>query len=141
MKKHYPAVLIIVVLMACLAVLAFGMPTPVPQQPAAFATVSGAVDSASPFKAAQVYIRNTDKRILYIVYASGGQFRAVSLFPGNYEVSVLAKGLEADVQKVAFKSGENPKLKVSLRPTKADPSAPQELSYDAVYPPGPGREV
>src|SRR5215467_8463582 len=46
---------------------------------------------------------------------STGQFRAVALFPGNYEVSVSTKGWESDVQKVALKAGDNPKLKLSLR--------------------------
>jgi hypothetical protein len=52
------------------------------------ASLSGTVESAKPFKAAQVYIKNVDKRIMYMVYTSAGQFRAVQLFPGNYEVSV-----------------------------------------------------
>jgi len=136
--------LVFVVMIGCLAAMwVGGMPTPAPaaQQAAALATVSGAVDSASTFKAAQVYIRNVDKRILYMVYTNGGQFRAVSLFPGNYEVNVRAKGLESDVQKIALKGGENPKLKLSLRAAKANASTPEELTYDAVYPPGPGRDV
>src|SRR5262245_5492032 len=50
------------------------------------ASISGTVESATPFKAAQVFIRNVDKRMLYMVYTNSGQFRAVALFPGNYEV-------------------------------------------------------
>ena len=121
------------------------------------ATVSGTVDSTAPFKAAQVFIRNVDKRILYMVYTSAGQFRAVALFPGNYEVSVSTKGLESDVQKVALKAGDNPKLKLSLRAvngtsqrtivnaletnTESNSTVTIEQSYDEVYPPGPGRDV
>jgi streptogramin lyase len=101
------------------------------------------VDSAAPFKAAQVYIRNVDKRILYMVYTSAGQFRAVSLFPGNYEVSVSTKGLESDVQKLVLKSGDSQKLKLSLRAARSagNSNEPEEQSYDSVYPPGPGRDV
>src|SRR5215471_3818490 len=140
MGKKKLALLIVVALLACFAaVLAVAMP--VPQQAQAMASVSGGVDSPTPFKAAQIYIRNVDKRILYMVYTNAGQFRAVSLFPGNYEVSVKAKGLESDVQKIALKSGDSPKLKLSLRAAKSDPSAPEELPYDTVYPPGPGRAV
>ena len=138
MGKRNLALLIAII--GCLAAAwAAGMPRP--QQARPFASVSGAVDSAAAFKAAQVYIRNVDKRILYMVYTSAGQFRAVSLFPGNYEVSVIAKGMASDVQKVALKAGDNPRLKLSLRAAKPDPAAPQELSYDVVYPPGPGRAV
>jgi virginiamycin B lyase len=108
------------------------------------ARLSGTVESTVPFKAAQVFIRNVDKRILYMVYTSAGQFRAVSLIPGNYEVSVSTKGLESDVQKLALKPGDNPKLKLSLRAARsanADSPAPEEAAYDAIYPPGPGRDV
>src|SRR5216117_2918873 len=81
------------------------------------ASVSGTVDSAVPFKAAQVFVRNVDKRILYMVYSNAGQFRAVALFPGNYEVRASVKGFESDVQKLVLKAGDNPKLKLSLRST------------------------
>src|SRR6058998_1176820 len=79
------------------------------------AGLSGTVDSTAPFKAAQVFIRNVDKRILYMVYTNAGQFRAVALFPGNYEVSSSTKGLESDVQKLTLKAGDSPKLTLSLR--------------------------
>src|SRR6266850_8243349 len=85
------------------------------QAPAAgTARLSGTVDSTAPFKAAQVFIRNVDKRILYMVYTSAGQFHAVALFPGNYEIRSSTKGLESDVQKLVLKAGESPKLKLSL---------------------------
>src|SRR5260370_12681184 len=34
------------------------------------ATMTGSVSAGRPFKAAQVYIPNTDKRILYMVYTN-----------------------------------------------------------------------
>src|SRR5207244_4753212 len=133
---------------------------PIPPQSggsAGTASLSGAVDSSMPVKAAQVFIRNTDKRILYMVYTNAGQFRAVSLFPGNYEVKVSTKGLESDVQKLTVKAGESPKLKLSLHPvaassqrtvvnaletnTESNSIVNIEQAYDEVYPPGPGREV
>ena len=52
-----------------------------------FGNISGSVQAATPFKAAQVFIRNVDKRVLFMVYTSAGQFRATPLFPGNYEIS------------------------------------------------------
>src|SRR5229473_8049676 len=74
------------------------------------ASLSGTVESPKPFKAAQVYIRNVDKRILYMVYTNAGQYRAVSLFPGNYEINVVAKGFKSDVRKLTVKTGDNPKV-------------------------------
>src|SRR6185437_138479 len=67
---------------------------------AAMGNLSGTVTSSKPFKAAQVYLRTVDKRIMYMVYTNAGQFRSVALFPGNYEVRVIAKGLASDVQKL-----------------------------------------
>src|SRR5436189_4040686 len=54
------------------------------------ATMTGSVTAGKPFKAAQVYIRNTDKRIMYMVYTNAGQFRASGQFPGNYESTLTA---------------------------------------------------
>lgn len=123
------------------------------------ASLSGTVGSSKPFKAAQVYIRNVDKRILNMVYTNAGRFRAVALFPGNYEVRVVAKGLESDVQKLAVKAGDSPTLKITLRDSRAGtdtganaldnfeagtagPTAALTFqSYDEIYPPGPGKEV
>src|SRR5437667_2335146 len=121
-------------------------------------SMSGTVTSSKPFKAAQVYIRNVDMRIMYMVFTNAGQFRAVSLFPGNYEISVTAKGFKSDVQKLAVKAGDNPKIKVSLQEVansnegEADPLQNVETlrsnrikvsfdTYDNIYPAGPGRDV
>ena len=62
-----------------------------------FGSLSGTVESATPFKAAQVFIRNVDPRVLSTVYTPVGQFRAVALLPGTYEVNVHARGLASDV--------------------------------------------
>ena len=94
--------------------------TSAPQRPAratgltGMATMTGSVTAGKPFKAAQVYIRNTDKRIMYMVYTNAGQFRALGLFPGNYEVSVTARGLKSDIQQLAIKAGDAPRLKFAL---------------------------
>jgi streptogramin lyase len=125
---------------------------------AAMATMTGSVTAGKPFKAAQVYIRNTDKRILYMVYTNAGKFRARALFPGNYEVSVTARGLKSDTQKLAIKAGDSPSLRFSLTDiavaTESETDVAQNLegtvsnrvlvtldSYDNVYPPGRGREI
>jgi hypothetical protein len=79
------------------------------------ATLSGTVDSATPFKAAQVFIRNAEKRMLYMVYTSEGKYQAVNLFPGDYEVSVRTWGLESDVQKLTLSAGQNGRANLSLK--------------------------
>src|SRR3954452_20203012 len=137
--------------------------TPAPRPAAAggltgMATMTGSVTASKPFKAAQVYIRNTDKRILYMVYTNAGQFRARGLFPGNYEINVTARGLKSDIQQVAIKAGDAPTLRFSLTdiPTasESETDVAQNLqgtasnrvlvtldTYDNVYPPGRGREI
>src|SRR5262245_41867402 len=74
-------------LMFCASEPVAATPAPAAQAIAGTASLSGTVESSAPFKAAQVFIRNTDKRILYMVYTNAGQFRGVAMFPGNYEVS------------------------------------------------------
>jgi cytochrome c5 len=108
------------------------------------ARLSGTVTSSQPFKAAQVYIRNVDKNITYMVFTTAGQFRATAIFPGNYEVVVKTKGLESDVQKLALSAGENPKVSMTLRAgagTVPPVSGATFASYAEIYPSGPGRQV
>ena len=132
--------------------------TPVPAQASGMARMSGTVSASKPFKAAQVYIRNVDMRIMYMVFTNAGQFRAVSLFPGNYEISVTAKGFKSNVQKLAVKAGDNPRVSVSLQEVAisnqgvADPLQNIETlasnhinvsfdTYENIFPAGPGRAV
>ena len=58
---------------------------------------TGTADASQPLKAAQVFIRNVDPRVLSTVYTPVGQFRAVALLPGTYKVNVHARGLASDV--------------------------------------------
>src|SRR5712691_8365650 len=94
----------------------------------AMGNLSGTVTSSRPFKAAQVYIHNVDKRIMYMVYTNAGQFRSVGLFPGNYEIRVAAKGLQSDVQKLVVKIGDNPKVSLSLRDAASGPAEADTLA-------------
>ena len=109
------------------------------------ARLSGSVTASQPFKAAQVFIRNPDKNITYMVFTSAGAFRALALFPGSYEVSVRAKGLESDVQTLTLRAGETAKVSLSMRPGLGVEPAPQSgvtfARYSEIYPPGPGLEV
>ena len=135
-----------------------------PTPATSLATVSGAVTAGKPFKWAQVYLKNVDKRIQYMVFTSGGAFRAVSLFPGQYEVTARAVGMESATQRIVVKNGKIDNLTLAMKEA-ADPSlfpssvpnatntlfnaagwnnvsAPVKFgSYDEIYPPGPGRVV
>ncbi len=127
-------------------------------------TVSGTVTATKAFKAAQVYLRSTDPRrpMLYMVYTNAGAFKAVAMLPGNYEITVKARGLESDPRPLVVKGGSNPAVNVAMHdtkdpnqyPTSVDPSLARAAngvlppkrevtlaSYEEIYPPGPGRVV
>ena len=122
------------------------------------ATLSGTVSAPGPFTAAQVYARNLDRDMVYMVYTHGGRYRAVALFPGTYEVSASTKRLESDVRTITVSAGDAAEVDLTLGPLSGD--APplvipagrtamesgrsgqfEYASYDEIYPPGPGREV
>src|SRR5918996_3207937 len=107
------------------------------------ARLSGSVTASQPFKAAQVFIRNADRKVLYMVFTNAGQFRSLALFPGNYEVEVKAKGLQSTVHKLALKAGENAKVSLTMQPGAGVVPAVSTpfASYDELYPPGPGKHV
>ena len=115
------------------------------------ATLSGTVAADAPFTAARVYIRNVDRRMLYMVYTQAGRYRAVALFPGNYEVSVRTPGRASDVQRLVLNAGDSASLDLSLRAASdvarrrgraaGGAGRPDYLPYDELYPPGPGRDI
>jgi virginiamycin B lyase len=88
-----------------------------------------------------VYLRNPDKRMLYMVYTNAGKFQAMNLLPGNYEVSAEVKGLESDVQKIELKAGGKETVSLSLHPAVHKPGSVEMLSYEEIYPKGEGRTI
>ena len=106
------------------------------------ASVSGKVDSPQAFKAAKVYFRNSDKRVLYMVYTSAGRYQVMHLAPGSYEVSVQAKGLEADAQKITVTAGQKATANLTMHAASdKNDSGVQLVPYDELYPAGAGRKI
>lgn len=108
--------------------------------------LSGVVTAASPFKAAQVYALNVDKQIQYVVYTADGHYRAINLFPGNYDVRVEKKGFESSVQHVVISAGQNTTTNFKLQEVSAKAALKisgntTPIAYDSLYPPGPGRDA
>lgn len=122
--------------------------------PAELGSLSGKVTAAKSFQGAEVYIRNVDKHVLYMVYTDQGRYEAVKLLPGHYEVSVKKRGLSGDVKKLEIKSGSaltanfalqdggytTGQLAVFNGPGVPRPQ-PAPVTYDELYPPGPGKPV
>ena len=122
------------------------------------ASLSGTVTASEPFTAAQVYARNVDRDMVYMVYTNGGDYRAVALFPGTYEVSASTKHLESDVQTITVGAGDAAEVDLTLGALSGDApplvipagrtamesgrsGAFEYASYDEIYPPGPGKAV
>src|SRR5436309_11341614 len=78
------------------------------------ASLSGVVNAPKVFKAAQVHLMNLDKNVLFMVYTSGGRYRAVNLFPGRYEVTVRKQGFAAEPQKIVLSAGATQTLDRTL---------------------------
>ena len=118
------------------------------------ASVSGVVKAPKPFAAAQVHLMNVDKNVLFMVYTSGGRYRAVNLFPGRYEISVRKAGFTAETTSRVLAAGANETLDFALREHATPPLRQGEfgfttqragevalVSYDELYPREPGRPV
>lgn len=111
--------------------------------------ISGKVDAPKPFKSAQVYVKNIDKNIVYMVYTAGGRYKAIDLLPGNYEVRVKKNGFSADGKKLSVTAGAKATADFSLQEAPLEAIAgvhpgynsheKQSASYEQLYPPGPGR--
>jgi virginiamycin B lyase len=117
-------------------------------------SLSGKVTAVKAFQGAQVYIRNMDKHVLYMVYTAGGHYRAVDLLPGKYEVSVKKKGFATEVKELEVKPGSAIVANFSLQEGDFKPAQlavfnganaargqPMPVRYDELYPPGTGKAV
>src|ERR1700687_593398 len=71
--------------------------------------VSGTVTASKPFTAAQVYLRNAEKGVTFMVYTAGGKYQAVNLYPGDYDVTVARRGFASDPQKIKVQAGASAK--------------------------------
>jgi virginiamycin B lyase len=118
------------------------------------ATVTGVVDAAKPFKAAQVHLMNVEKNVLFMVYTSGGRYRAANLLPGRYEVTVRKDGFAGDAKTIVLAAGASETVNFSLREAPARPLRQGEfgfttqragdaklVTYDELYPQSAGRIV
>jgi virginiamycin B lyase len=118
--------------------------------------LSGTVEAPRPFRAARVHAVNLSTGIRYIVFTSGGRYRIVNLFSGEYEVSVEKNGFEAGVQRITLRPDEAASLDFSLREAPS-PAVPQAgtmgpartwdrsgvelVPFDQLYPAEPARDL
>jgi streptogramin lyase len=114
-------------------------------------SLSGRVIAPNAFKAAKVYAKNIEKRMLYMVYTKDGLYHAINLLPGNYEVWVEKESfIPGSIEKVYIEATDHLQLNLSLKkpdpeqtmsalevPTMNIPAVP----YESLYPDGPGLAV
>lgn len=114
-------------------------------------TVTGTVKSASPIKAAQIHLLNTDRNVLYAVYTKQGRFRAPNLLPGRYEIRVNARGWSSPTVAATVTTGTEQAVTLDAsaaakKPTSGSFGAPMSadaelVPYEQLYPPEPARAL
>jgi streptogramin lyase/mono/diheme cytochrome c family protein len=123
------------------------------------ATLSGHVSADESFVAAQVYALNHDRRMLYMVYTNGGDYKTVNLMPGGYEIWAEKGRLKSEHQWMRIDAGASASVNLPMQPgpefalTSKDratggpqfgqPAAEgvELVPYDDLYPAGAGREL
>ena len=121
--------------------------------------ISGTLTATEPFTAARVYIKNHDKSMLYTVFSSAGQYRAINLMPGGYEIWAEQGGLRSEHHWMRIQGAADVQLDLMLKPgpdfalTLKDSTKPgpqfgrgagpdaQLVSYEEMYPPGPAYDI
>ena len=101
-----------------------------------------------------VYAYNKDKILAYTVFVVDGEYRAVKMIPGNYDVTIrpAIDQLEGfDPQTVSIDLGPGDEAEVDFSLSGVGPIVDyvggvdypnaEILPYDEVYPPGPGRDA
>ena len=116
--------------------------------------LSGSVEGTMPGLLPVVYAYNTDKDLAYTVFVVDGEYRAVKMIPGPYDVTIrpATDQLEGfDNQTVSIDIGPGDEAEVNFSLTGVGPvvdyagglhyPGAEILPYEEVYPPGPGREI
>ena len=134
-----------------------------------YGELSGQVTGSEPGVLPVVYVYNNERNVGYTVFVVNGQYRAVKLIPGPYEVTIrpavdqlegfTPETVKLDVAADAHVTADFALKDVRLvpnyvgglpyeactanRPTPDDiPCEPPRIEpYDVVYPPGPGRDI
>jgi streptogramin lyase len=128
-----------------------------------YGQLSGSVSGSEPGVLPVVYAYNTDKDVGYTVFVVNGQYRAVNLIPGAYDITIRPaveqlEGFTSQSQQrtVAADKSITVDFKITdigLVPNYIggypsekcdrdfDDCGAEIVSYSDAYPPGPGREI
>jgi len=115
--------------------------TAVAQNVGATGAISGSVTAdRGEVRALRVQARDTIHRITYTVYTNKGRYRIADLPPSTYEVRVLEPEFDSPVLTVDVRADGSATADVALK-AKPAMAAAELVEYDALYPPGPGRDI
>ncbi|MDE0455423.1 MAG: hypothetical protein OXJ63_08980 [Gammaproteobacteria bacterium] len=116
--------------------------------------LSGKVEGTAEGLLPVVYAYNTDRDLAYTVFVVDGEYRAVKMIPGRYDVTIrpAVDQLEGfDSQTVSIEIGPGDAAEIDFTLTGIGPvvdyaggmnyPGAEILPYDEVYPPGPGRDI
>src|SRR5262245_33126815 len=86
-------------------------------------SVGGTVTASKPFTAAQVYLRNAERGVTFMVYTAGGKYQAVNLYPGDYQVTVERRGFASEPQTIKVTPGASAQADFVLKDADPTPRA------------------
>lgn len=153
MRRALPAGLCLLLILGC-----SGEPSdpgaPPSSEEDGLGQLSGKVDGTAEGLLPVVYAYNTDKDLAYTVFVVDGEYRAVKMIPGRYDVTIRPavdqlEGFDSQTVSIDIGPGDAGELDFSLTGIgpvvdyaggMAYPGA-EILPYDEVYPPGPGRDI
>ena len=114
-------------------------------QPAAFAFaddlpgmghLAGNVSGSKPGLLATVMARNVENDVGFMVYVVDDEYRAVNLFPGDYEVTiapavgqVFREGFASQTREVRIEAGKQARLDFKLEPEMYEPDYVGGMAY------------
>jgi hypothetical protein len=120
-----------------------------------YGQLSGKVTGATPGVLPTVVARNIANEVSFVVFVVNGEYSAVNLFPGSYDVTVRPavdqlEGFTPETVRVELQADEHAEVDFALRDVRVMenyaggmpyPEGTTVLPYDEIYPPGPGRDV
>ena len=131
-----------------------GPGAPEPSEDDGLGRLSGQVEGTAEGLLPVVYAYNTDRDLAYTVFVVDGEYRAVKMIPGRYDVTIrpAVDQLEGfDSQTVSIDIGPGDSAEIDFTLTGIGPvvdyaggmnyPGAEILPYDEVYPPGPGRDI
>ena len=120
-----------------------------------YGQLSGTVTGSEPGVLPTIYALNREKDVAYLVFVVDGEYRAVNLIPGSYDVTIRPavdqlEGFTPETLRVEIQAGASATVDFALRDVRRVPNyaggmpypeGTTILPYDEIYPPGPGRDI